>query len=118
MGKVRNQLYQRIVVKLGTGLVTGGSDRLNPEIMSGLASQVAGLHGQGREVIIVSSGAIAAGRHKLGISRKLKGVPYKQVLAAVGQSCLMDFYDQLFGQCHITVAQALLTRADLADFAC
>ena len=115
VGKVRNQLYQRIVVKFGTGLVTGGSDRLNPEMMSGLASQVAELHGQGRELIIVSSGAIASGRHKLGISRKVRGIPYKQVLAAVGQSRLMHFYDDLFSQYDITVAQALLARADLAD---
>jgi glutamate 5-kinase len=115
VGKVRNQHYQRIVVKFGTGLVTGGGDRLNPEIMSGLAAQVAELHGQGRELIIVSSGAIASGRHRLGISRKVRGIPYKQVLAAVGQSRLMHFYDDLFSQYDVTVAQALLTRADLAD---
>jgi glutamate 5-kinase len=115
VGKVRNQLYQRIVVKLGTGLLTGGGDQLDSGIMSGLAEQVAELHGQGRELIIVSSGAIASGRHKLGISRKLKGIPYKQVLAAVGQSRLMGFYDSLFSQYHITVAQALLAKTDLAD---
>lgn len=115
MGKVRNQLYQRMVVKFGTGLVTGGSDRLNPDIMSGLVAQVAELQGQGRELIIVSSGAIASGRHKLGISRKVRGIPYKQVLAAVGQSRLMHFYDGLFSQYQITVAQALLAKADLAD---
>jgi len=115
VGKVRNQLYQRMVVKFGTGLVTGGSDQLNPDIMSGLVAQVAELHGQGRELIVVSSGAIASGRHKLGISRKIKGIPYKQVLAAVGQSRLMHFYDSLFSQYQITVAQALLAKADLAD---
>ena len=115
VGKVRNQLYQRIVVKFGTGLVTGGSDQLDSGIMSGLAKQVAELHGQGRELIIVSSGAIAAGRHKLGISRKVRGIPYKQVLAAVGQSRLMHFYDSLFSQYQVTVAQALLAKADLAD---
>jgi glutamate 5-kinase len=115
VGKVRNQLYRRMVVKFGTGLVTGGSDRLNPDIMSGLVAQVAELHGQGRELIVVSSGAIASGRHKLGISRKVRGIPYKQVLAAVGQSRLMHFYDSLFSQYQITVAQALLAKADLAD---
>ena len=115
MGKVRNQLYRRMVVKFGTGLVTGGSDRLNPDIMSGLVAQVAELQRQGRELIIVSSGAIASGRHKLGISRKVRGIPYKQVLAAVGQSRLMHFYDSLFSQYQVTVAQALLAKADLAD---
>jgi len=115
VGKVRNQLYRRMVVKFGTGLVTGGSDRLNPDIMSGLVAQVAELQGQGRELIIVSSGAIASGRHKLGLSRKVRGIPYKQVLAAVGQSRLMHFYDSLFSQYQVTVAQALLAKADLAD---
>ena len=115
MVKERNLPYQRIVVKLGTGLVTGGSDHLNPDIVSGLVAQVAELHKQGGELIVVSSGAIASGRHKLGLSRKVRGIPYKQVLAAVGQSRLMYFYDQLFSQHDITVAQALLARADLAD---
>jgi glutamate 5-kinase len=104
-----------MVVKFGTGLVTGGSDHLNPDIMSGLVAQVAELHRQGGEVIIVSSGAIASGRHCLGLSGKVRGIPYKQVLAAVGQSRLMNFYDQLFNQYDITVAQALLARTDLSD---
>jgi glutamate 5-kinase len=115
VGKESSQRYQRIVVKFGTGLVTGGSDRLNPDIMSGLVAQVARLHEQGREIIVVSSGAIASGRHKLGLSGKAGGIPYKQVLAAVGQSRLMHFYDQLFSQHHITMAQALLAKADLSD---
>ena len=103
------------MVKFGTGLVTGGSDHLNPDIMSGLVKQVAQLHKQGRELIVVSSGAIASGRYKLGLSKKIRGIPYKQVLAAVGQSQLMHFYDQLFSQYDITVAQALLAKADLSD---
>jgi len=116
VGKESNQRYQRMVVKFGTGLVTGGSDHLNPDIMSGLVAQVAELHEQGREVIVVSSGAIASGRHRLGLSGKKAGsIPDKQVLAAVGQSPLMNFYDSLFSQHHITVAQALLAKADLSD---
>ncbi len=115
MRKEHNRRYQRIVVKFGTGLVTGGHDHLNPDIMSGLVAQVARLHEEGRELIVVSSGAIASGRHKLGLSRKMGGIPYKQVLAAIGQSPLMHFYDQLFSEHHITVAQALLAKADLSD---
>ena len=107
--------YHRIVVKLGTSLLTGGGDHLNQDTISSLAAQVAQLHGQGRELLIVSSGAIASGRHKLGLTKKIKGIPYKQVLASVGQSRLMYVYEQLFGQYNITVAQALLTKADLAD---
>lgn len=107
--------YRRIVVKLGTNLLTGGTDRLNLETMSSLVGQVARLHRQGLEVIIVSSGAIAAGRQRLGQIAERKDIPFKQVLAAVGQSRLMDAYDQLFNWHEITIAQMLLTRADLLD---
>lgn len=107
--------YHRIVVKFGTRLLTGGSDHLNQGIMSNLVAQVAQLQEQGAEPMIVSSGAIASGRHKLGLTGKIKGIPYKQVLASVGQSRLMNVYEQMFGQHSITVAQALLTKADLSD---
>jgi len=103
------------VAKFGSGLLTGGSDRLDEEVMSKLVSQVAELHHQGLELVIVSSGAIASGRHKLELPRKLGGIPYKQVLAAVGQNRLMYRYEQFFSQHNITVAQALLTKSDLSD---
>ena len=107
--------YKRIVLKFGTSLLTSGTKQLNPDIMSKLVAQVARLREQGEEILIVSSGAIASGRHKLGITKRLKGIPYKQVLASVGQSRLMYTYEQLFSKHDITVAQALLTRADLCD---
>lgn len=107
--------YRRLVLKLGTSLLTGGSDHLDQKIISGLVNQAAKLHSQGLELLIVSSGAIAAGRYKLGLARERKGIPFKQVLASVGQGRLMNIYDQLFSQHNITVAQALLTRADLSD---
>ena len=107
--------YHRIVAKFGTGLLTGGSGHLNQEIMAGLAAQVAQLNKQGVELLVVTSGAIAAGRSKLGLTKRLRGVPFKQVLASVGQNRLMYVYEQLFSQYDITVAQALLTKADLAD---
>jgi glutamate 5-kinase len=107
--------YKRIVVKLGTSLLTGGSSQLDQGIMSRLATQIARLHKQGLELLLVSSGAIAAGRHRLGLTKELKGIPYKQVLASVGQSLLMNVYEQIFKQHEITVAQALLTKADLSD---
>ena len=119
MGKSRhrepNSPNHRIVAKFGTSLLTGGSDHLDQDIMASLVSQVAQLHKQGRELLVVSSGAIASGRHKLGLTKKVKGIPFKQVLASVGQNRLMHVYEQLFSQHNITVAQALLTRADLAD---
>lgn len=104
-----------MVVKLGTNLLTGGSERLNLEIMAGLVGQIARLHGDGREVIVVSSGAVAAGRHRLGSVHGLQHTPMRQVCAAVGQSLLMDAYDQLFRWHDITVAQTLVTKADLQD---
>jgi len=103
------------VAKFGTGLLTGGSGHLNQEIMAGLVAQIAQLNKQGLELFVVTSGAIAAGRSKLGLTKKLRGVPFKQVLASVGQNRLMNVYEQLFSQHNITVAQALLTKADLAD---
>jgi len=107
--------YHRIVAKFGTRLVTGGSDHLNYDILSSLVTQVSQLHKQGLELLVVSSGAIAAGRYKLGLTKELKGIPFKQVLASVGQNRLMQAYEQLFSQHNVTVAQALLTKADLSD---
>jgi glutamate 5-kinase len=107
--------YSRIVIKFGTRLLTGGSDHLDQEIISSLVSQVARLHGQGVVPIIVSSGAIASGRHKLGLTRTIRSIPFKQVLASVGQGRLMNIYEKLFEQYNVTVAQALLTKADLSD---
>ena len=110
-----NLSYHRIVAKFGTSLLTSGSNHLDEDMMSSLVAQVAQLHEQGLELLVVTSGAIAAGRAKLGLTKKIRGIPFKQVLASAGQSRLMNVYEQLFGQHDITVAQALLTRADLAD---
>ncbi|MCL2706692.1 MAG: glutamate 5-kinase [Dehalococcoidia bacterium] len=107
--------YKRIVLKLGTSLLTGNSDRLSVDVMSTLVSQVAAIHAIGAEVVIVSSGAVAAGRHRLKANHELNGVPLRQVLAAVGQARLMQVYEELFEKHNITVAQALLTKADLTD---
>ena len=107
--------YHRIVVKFGTSLLTGGNDQLNQDTMSKLVVQVAQLHKQDRELLIVSSGAMAMGRHKLSLTKKIRSIPFKQVLCSVGQSRLMYVYEQLFSQYDITVAQALLTKADLSD---
>lgn len=107
--------YRRIVAKFGTSLLTAGSNRLNPERMAELVAQLARLHEQGAEVVVVSSGAIAAGREKLGLTKKIRGMPYKQVLASVGQGRLMNVYERLFDEHNITVAQALMTKQDLLD---
>lgn len=106
--------YQRIVVKLGTSVLTAGTDRLNRPRMLDLVRQMAGLFADGREVILVSSGAIMAGREVLGFPKLDRNIPFRQVLAAVGQGRLVHLYAQLFDLYDIIVAQALLTRGDLA----
>jgi glutamate 5-kinase len=107
--------YHRVVAKFGTSLLTAGTSRLNMERMADLVDQISRLHNQGVEVIIVTSGAIASGREKLGLTKKAKGVALKQVLASVGQSRLMNIYEELFNRHNITVGQALLTKSVLSD---
>lgn len=106
---------QRIVLKLGTNVLTAGGPRLNRPRILELVRQVAQLHGGGREIVVVSSGAVLAGRERLNLYERQRGIPLKQMLAAVGQSRLMHLYGQLFDLYDIPVAQALLTRVDLAD---
>jgi glutamate 5-kinase len=110
--------YRRIVAKFGTNVLTAGTDRLDTELMSSLVAQVADLRKRGAEVLVVTSGAIAAGRHRLGLhdpKKDRKDMPFRQVLAAVGQSDLMQTYQELFARHDLTIAQTLLTRRDLAD---
>lgn len=105
----------RLVVKVGTGTLTAGGDRLSRPRMIELVRQLAHLHGQGHEVLLVSSGAVLAGREALGNPLLRRDIPFKQTLAAIGQGRLMAIYEQLFGLYDIGIAQALLTRADLAN---
>jgi glutamate 5-kinase len=107
--------YHRIVAKFGSNVLTAGTDRPSIEVMASLTSQVASLHAMGAEIIVVTSGAIAAGRYRLKGRKERKDMPFRQVLAAVGQSDLMQAYQELLGHHGITVAQTLLTRRDLAD---
>jgi len=107
--------YTSIVVKLGTSTLTAGTTALSPARLVELVRQVAALHGQGRQVVLVSSGAMAAGRERLAFPQLPPDIPAKQMLSAVGQPRLMALYEQLFDIYRLTVAQVLLTRADLAD---
>ncbi|HSQ28109.1 MAG TPA: hypothetical protein VLM80_13385, partial [Anaerolineales bacterium] len=106
---------QRIVIKLGTSTLTAGTTQLSLPRMVELVRQMAQLHAAGSEVVLVTSGAIAAGRERLSFRQLPKDIPAKQMLAAVGQPRLMAIYEQLFGLYGLTVAQVLLTRSDLAD---
>jgi len=107
--------YRRIVVKLGTRLLTGGKGDIDQEVVSRLVNQIARLHRQGVGITVVSSGAVALGRGKLGVTRRIRGIPFKQVMAAVGQNRLMAMYERLFKRHDMVVAQALLSRLDLCD---
>lgn len=108
------------MVKVGTSVLTAGTDRLNRPVMVELARQIAILHQQGIQVLLVSSGAVAAGWERMDFPPRVQGskdtaLSFKQVLAAVGQSRLMNLYEQLFDIYGLKVAQALLTRGDVQD---
>ncbi len=107
--------YQRIVIKLGTSSLTGGTPRLSPPRLVEVARQVAQLRAADYDVILVSSGAMMAGRERLNFPLLPKDLPAKQMLAAIGQPRLMAQYEQIFGLYGLLIAQVLLTRADLAD---
>jgi glutamate 5-kinase len=112
---MNSNAYTSIVVKLGTSTLTAGTSFLSPARMVELVRQMAQLHNEGRKVVLVSSGAIAAGRERLAFPQLPKEIPAKQMLSAVGQPRLMALYEQLFDIYKLTVAQVLLTRTDLAD---
>ncbi len=109
--------HRRIVIKVGTTLLTSGRDHLDLSVIAMLVEQIAQLHARGREVILVSSGAVAAGRERIRrrIATGVSGTPLKQVLASIGQSHLMSTYEMLFSRHDIITAQALLTRECLMD---
>src|SRR2546423_1505841 len=107
--------YRRIVVKLGTNLLTSGGESLDLERIESLVGQVAALHKEGAGMIVVTSGAVAVGRARLGVARAHRDIPFRQVLASVGQGQLMNVYDRLFAAQEIVTAQTLLTRRDLSD---
>jgi glutamate 5-kinase len=106
---------QTLVVKLGTSVLTGGSRRLNRAHIVELVRQCAQLHAMGHRIVIVTSGAIAAGREHLGYPELPATIASKQLLAAVGQSRLIQLWEQLFSIYGIHVGQMLLTRADMED---
>ena len=93
----------RIVVKVGTGTLSRGHSRLcRPHILE-LVRQMSLLHGEGHELLLVTSGAVFAGREVLGGRPQRKDIPFKQTLAAVGQVLLIAIYEQFFGIHDITV---------------
>ncbi|MGL5949266.1 MAG: glutamate 5-kinase [Aeromonas sp.] len=108
-------LNKTLVVKLGTSVLTGGSKQLDRAHMVEIVRQCAALHHLGHRVVVVTSGAIAAGRELLGQPPLAPTLPNKQMLAAVGQTQLIRLWQDLFALYGLQVGQMLLTRADLED---
>ncbi len=103
----------RLVVKLGTGVLTDSRKQPDPVQLEQLVAQVAALRRAGKEVVLVSSGAVGAGMGALGWEKRPHQLADLQACAAVGQSRLMAMYAELFARHHLHVAQVLLTHEDL-----
>lgn len=106
---------RRIVVKVGSSLVTADGRGLDRVALNRWTEQIAALTGQGREVVLVSSGAIAEGIARLGWKKRPKAVNELQAAAAVGQMGLVQAYESIFRRHDLHAAQVLLTHEDLAD---
>lgn len=106
---------KRLVVKVGSSLVTNEGRGIDLEAVAQWASQIAGLHSQGRQMVLVSSGAIAEGMARLGWPRRPNAMHELQAAAAVGQMGLIQAYEVAFARHGIRTAQILLTHEDLAD---
>jgi glutamate 5-kinase len=106
---------KRIVVKLGTAVLTDERKHPDPQQMGQLVAQMARLRHAGKEIVIVTSGAVGAGMGVLGYDNRPESVAEQQACAAVGQSRLMASYEKLFAGFDLHVAQVLLTHADLQD---
>jgi glutamate 5-kinase len=106
---------RRIVVKVGSSLVTNEGRGLDAQAIGGWCRQLAALAREGREVLMVSSGAIAEGMKRLGWATRPRELPELQAAAAVGQMGLAQVYESQLSQHGLTSAQVLLTHADLAD---
>jgi len=105
---------RRLVVKVGSGLITAREAGLDPARIGALADELAAVRRQGTEVALVSSGAVVAGMARLRLQVRPRSIPEKQAAAAVGQSALMEHYETAFARHGVTVAQILLTQADVS----
>ncbi len=106
---------RRIICKLGTNLLTSGGDRLDPGVLDAVVRQVAELRNAGTQVAVVTSGAVTAGRARVGATNTRSSVGARQALAAIGQAQLVQRYDSLLQRYGLTAAQALITRGDVTE---
>ena len=101
---------KRVVVKVGTSTITRPTGGSNLVRMEEIAREIAGLADEGREMVLVTSGAIAVGMHRMGLKTRPKDVSKRQALAAVGQGVLMHLYETMFASYGQTAGQVLLTK--------
>lgn len=111
----QHPVYRRIVVKVGTNVITGRDGKLDPAILDSLTAQIASLMQGGVEVILVTSGAVGAGRGMVSLSGNLTPVETRQVLAATGQIRLINAYNSRFEKHEMLGAQLLVTKGDFRD---
>lgn len=104
-----------IAVKIGSSVLMDDLGRLEPEMFAHIARQVSTLMAEGYRMVIITSGAILAGRAKIKLTMDRDSIPVKQAMAAIGQSDIMRFYEQFFAHYGFIVAQVLLTRDDLEN---
>ncbi|MDI9571504.1 MAG: glutamate 5-kinase [Pseudomonadota bacterium] len=105
---------KKVLIKIGSAVLTGDNG-LDLHIMEQLVEEIVELKKRGCHIVIVTSGAIASGKHRMGLTGPLKSMPQKQAAAAIGQGRLMRVYSNAFGKYGIYVAQILLTMSDLTD---
>jgi glutamate 5-kinase len=112
--KLQFERARRVVVKVGSNVLTARQG-LNIPVMRSIAGQISRLMEAGREVILVSSGAMASGLKKIGLERRPDGLPQRQAVAAVGQAGLIMEYEKAFERHRLKAAQILLTSEDLSS---
>lgn len=105
----------RFVVKIGSTLLTNPDNSLNTGFLFQVIQQIAALHRAGHEPVIITSGAVASGRTSITLKKENKNIPYRQVLASVGQTFLLDTYRDNFSKYGIVIGQVLLTMRDFED---
>jgi len=109
------QHFKRIVVKAGTNVLTSSNGQLDEQAMAQIASDISALHSQGKQLVLVTSGAIGCGMSLLGLKTRPREVAMQQACAAVGQGALMHAYQQHFSKHGIKIAQVLLTSDDFTE---
>ncbi len=108
-------MYKRIVIKIGTNVITKENGLLDEPVLKELVRQIARLEKEGVETVLVSSGAMGAGRPFVDFKKKVNRVLERQILASVGQTRLIDTYDRLLKRHHCLCAQVLATKEDFRD---